>query len=149
MTRRESAEQNFRAGYNCAQAIALALMDELQAEEKTLLAAAHPFGGGMGRLRLTCGAVSGAVMCLGLFFPDLKKSDLYALVQEFCRRFEEKNGSVICGELLSGAGIRTDRSPQAEERTEEYYKKRPCPLLIGDAAEILEEMLKERGALSR
>ncbi len=148
MTRGEKAEANFRSGYNCTQAIVLAFSEDLNADTETLLAAAHPFGGGMGRMRLTCGAVSGAVMCLGLFFPSLEKSELYKLVQEFCRRFQNKNGSVICGELLSGAGVKCDFSPNAEARTEEYYKKRPCPLLIHDAADILEEMLKEHGMLS-
>lgn len=148
MTRGEKAEQSFREGYNCTQAVVLAFMDDMKADKDTLLAVAHPFGGGMGRLRLTCGAVTGAVMCLGLFFPQLKKSELYAIVQEYCRRFEEKNGSVICGRLLSGAGIGVDCSPNAEARTEEYYKKRPCPLLIRDAAELLETLLKERGMLS-
>ncbi|MDE6411404.1 MAG: C-GCAxxG-C-C family protein [Clostridia bacterium] len=148
MTRGEKAEQSFREGYNCTQAVVLAFMDDMKADKETLLRVAHPFGGGMGRLRLTCGAVSGAVMCLGLFFPQLKKSELYAIVQEYCRRFEEKNGSIICGRLLSGAGIGVDCSPNAEARTEEYYKKRPCPLLIRDAAELLETLLKERGMLS-
>lgn len=148
MTRGERAEQNFRTGYNCTQALVLAFSDDMNADRETLMKAAHPFGGGMGRLRLTCGAVSGAVMCLGVFFPEKKKSELYALVQEFCRRFEEKNGSVICGTLLTGAGIKTDKSPGAEARTEEYYKKRPCPLLIRDAAEILEAILREHDALS-
>ncbi|MBD5636561.1 MAG: C_GCAxxG_C_C family protein [Clostridia bacterium] len=148
MTRGEQAEQYFREGYNCTQAVVLAFMDDMKADRETLLAVAHPFGGGMGRLRLTCGAVTGAVMCLGLFFPELKKSELYAIVQEYCRRFEEKNGSVICGKLLSGAGIGVDSSPKAEARTEEYYKKRPCPLLIHDAADLLEELLKEREVLS-
>lgn len=148
MTRGEKAEQSFREGYNCTQAVVLAFMDDMKADRETLLAAAHPFGGGMGRLRLTCGAVTGAVICLGLFFPELKKSELYAIVQEYCRRFEEKNGSVSCGRLLSGAGIGVDCSPNAEARTEEYYKKRPCPLLIRDAAELLEALLKERGMLS-
>ena len=147
MTRGERAENNFRNGYNCTQAIVLACLDDMKADRETLLAAAHPFGGGMGRLRLTCGAVTGAAMCLGLFFPELKKSELYALVQEFSKRFEEKNGSIVCGQLLSGAGIKTDTSPAAETRTAEYYKKRPCPLLIRDAAELLEEMLTERGVL--
>lgn len=148
MTRGEIAEQKFREGYNCAQAVVFAFIDDTKADKETLLAAAHPFGGGMGRLRLTCGAVTGAVMCLGLFFSQLKKSEIYAIVQEYCRRFGEKNGSVICGKLLSGAGIGVDSSPNAEPRTDEYYKKRPCPLLIRDAADLLEDLLKERGVLS-
>lgn len=148
MTRGEHAEQNFKEGYNCAQAIALAFSEDMKADLNTILAAAYPFGGGMGRMRLTCGAVSGAVMCLGLFFSRRKKSELYAIVQEYCRRFEEKNGSIVCERLLFGAGIDADTSPVAEARTQEYYKKRPCPLLIKDAAELLEELLKEYAALS-
>jgi len=147
MTRGELAEQKFREGYNCSQAVCLAFLKDMDADEKTLLAAAYPMGGGMGRLRLTCGAVTGAVMCLGLFFPEKSKSELYALVQEFAEKFKSKNGSIICGELLTGKGIKADNSPRAEERTEEYYRKRPCPLLIKDAADILEEMLVNYGKL--
>ncbi len=72
---------------------------------------------------------------------------MYALVQEFVKRFKEKNGSVICGELLTGAHVKADTSPNPEERTPEYYKKRPCPDLVADAAEILEEICKERGRI--
>lgn len=121
----------------------MAFKDELSVSEEILLAVGLPMGGGMGRLRQTCGGVSGAVMCLGLLFPEKSKNEIYALVQEFARRFGAKNGSINCGELLSGAGVKVDTSPNAEPRTAEYYKKRPCPLLIADAADILEEMLKE------
>lgn len=101
----------------------------------------------MGRLRLTCGGVSGGVMALGLLFPALNKSELYSLVQEYARRFACKNGSYICGELLTGAGIKADTSVCAEQRTEEYYRKRPCPELVYSAAEILEALARERGRL--
>ena len=121
----------------------MAFKDELSVSEEILLAVGLPMGGGMGRLRQTCGGVSGAVMCLGLLFPEKSKNEMYALVQEFARRFTAKNGSINCGELLSGAGVKADTSPNAEPRTAEYYKKRPCPLLIADAADILEEILKE------
>ena len=132
MTRGEQAEHNFREGYTCAQAVALAFCKDAGADEKTLLAATYPMGGGMGRMRLTCGAVTGGVT---------------VLVQEYARRCREKNGSIICAELLTGAGIGAETSPVPEERGKEYYKKRPCPLLVKDAADILEAMLTERGRL--
>ncbi len=147
MTRGERARENFFRGENCTQAVLLAFSDALCADETFLRNAARPFGGGMGRLRLTCGAVSGAVMAIGLFFPERSKSELYGLVQKFARAFAEKNGSVVCGELLAGAGIAADTSAKAEERTPEYYRKRPCPELIRDAADILETILKEEGKL--
>ena len=70
---------------------------------------------------------------------------LYAREQELASRFRKMNGSIICRELLSG--VTSDSSPRAEERTEEYYKKRPCSQLCADAATILEEYLKEQGIL--
>ncbi len=146
MTRGEQAKNNFLQGYNCTQAIMLAFSDMLGIDEQTIKAVALPMGGGMGRLRQTCGGVSGAVMCLGLIFPQKSKNEMYALVQEFAKRFREKNGSINCGELLSGAGVKVDTSPVAEARTPEYYKKRPCPDLIADAADILEKLIAEQQA---
>lgn len=143
MTRGELAKNYFLGGFNCTQAVLMAFKDDLSVSEETLKAVGLPLGGGMGRLRQTCGAVSGAVICLGLLFPEKSKSEIYALVQEFARRFTERNGSINCGELLTGAGVKADTSPNAEPRTQEYYKKRPCPSLIADAADILEGMLEE------
>ena len=142
MTRGELAKSYFLGGYTCSQAVLMAFKDELSVPQETLLAVGLPLGGGMGRLRQTCGAVSGAVICLGLLFPEKSKNEMYALVQEFARRFQEKNGSINCGQLLSGAGVKVDTSPNAEPRTAEYYQKRPCPCLIAYAADILEEMLE-------
>ena len=145
MTRAEKAKNYFLVGYSCAQAVMLAFADLLNVPEVTLKAVSLPMGGGMGRLRQTCGSVSGAAMCLGLLFPEKNKSEIYALVQELANRFREKNGSYNCGELLTGAGLRAEQSPVAEARTAEYYKRRPCPDLAYDAAEILEEIyLKEK-----
>ncbi|MDE5548103.1 MAG: C-GCAxxG-C-C family protein [Clostridia bacterium] len=146
MTRGEQAKNNFLQGYNCTQAVMLAFSDMLGIDEQTIKAVALPMGGGMGRLRQTCGGVSGAVMCLGLIFPQKSKNEIYALVQEFAKRFQEKNGSINCGELLSGAGVKVDTSPVAEVRTPAYYKKRPCPDLIADAADILEKLIAEQTA---
>ncbi len=147
MSRAETAKNLFYEGYNCAQAVMLAFADALDIPQQTLKAAGLPMGGGMGRLRQTCGGVSGAAITAGLLFPDYSKNEMYALVQELARRFQAKNGSINCGELLSGAGVKADTLPQAEARTQQYYKKRPCPDLIYDAAEILEEICKERGRL--
>lgn len=141
----ERAEELFRGGYNCAQAVLLAFADRTGAEQTFLENIAKPMGGGMGRLRLTCGAVSGGAMALGLLFPEETKSGIYALVQKLAARFAERNGSVICADLLSGAHLKADTSPAAEARTPEYYKKRPCAELVRDAAMIVEELLEENG----
>ena len=145
MTHGERAEQNFRRGYNCAQSVVLAFGDVTGLDDRTAAMLSSSFGGGMGRLREVCGAVSGALTVLGLVQgyadpddPDAKKAH-YHRVQEFARRFCEKNGSIICRELLSG--VQTVGGSDPEQRTESYYKKRPCPALCRCAAEILDEMI--------
>lgn len=145
MTRAERAKEYFLKGYNCSQAVMLAFADDHGTPRDILEQIALPMGGGMGRLRETCGGVTGAAMTIGLLFPELSKSETYALVQELARRFRAKNGSYNCGELLTGTGA--TRSPEAEPRTPEYYQKRPCAELVADAAQILEEMCIERGRL--
>lgn len=147
MKRAERAKALFLEGYNCAQAVVLAFAEDAGLDESVAKAFSRPLGGGMRRLRQTCGAVSGAAVASGVLFPELTKSEAYALVQEIARRFAEKNGSFNCGELLRGAGLKTDTAPNPERRTEEYYKKRPCPELIYDAAEILEDICIARGRL--
>ena len=147
MTHRELAEQNFLNGYSCAQAVLLAFSDLTGLDEKTALAISSSFGGGMGRLREVCGAVSGMFMIAGLLYggsstesPE-EKARHYARIQALAARFREKNGSYLCRELLSGVQTTSGSTPEA--RTEEYYKKRPCKLLCGDAAEIMEKFIKE------
>lgn len=152
MSRGERAKENFLNGYNCAQSVLLAFEDVAGVPRDTLLKLGQPFGAGMGRLRLTCGAVSGMVMVLGLVTgsPDAdreSKNKEYAAVQELVRRFRAECGSIICGELLTGKGIQTDTAPVADERTATYYKKRPCPELCFLAAQILETYLIEQGFL--
>ncbi len=147
MTRRETAMANFRKGYNCSQSIVLTFADLLPVDEKTLLSLASSFGGGMGRLREVCGAVSGMFMVAGILYgydgPETGevKAEHYARIQELAHRFEEKNGSIVCRELL-GLNVRHD-VPVPEARTEEYYKKRPCPEIIGDVAEMLEQYIHD------
>ena len=101
----------------------------------------------MGRLREVCGAVSGMFLAAGLLYgyegPETgrPKAEHYARIQELARRFEERHGAIVCRELL---GLKARREgPVPEARTAEYYRKRPCPEIIGDAAEILEEYIRE------
>ena len=147
MTKRELGEAYFKEGYNCAQAVALAFREEMEIDERTALMLASPFGGGMGRLREVCGAVSGMFMVLGatMGYTDAtnqgEKKALYAAVQELAAAFRERNHSIICRELLGVKGAEKDPTPDA--RTEAYYQKRPCALLVGDACEILEEYLNK------
>ena len=145
MSRREDAMDNFRKGYNCAQSVVLAFEDILPVDNKQLSKLSSSFGGGMGRLREVCGSVSGMFITAGLLYgydgPETGKvkADHYARIQELAGSFEEKHGSIICRELL-GLHVRHD-VPRPEARTEEYYRKRPCAELVGDAAEILEQYI--------
>lgn len=147
MTRKEKAMQSFLDGYNCAQCMMIAFEDMLTIDLEMALKIASPFGGGMGRLREVCGSVSGMFMVLGFVKgycePDdyVGKKELYEHIQELARRYEEANGSIICRDLLGLNVKKEDATP--EQRTEEYYKKRPCAEKIGSAVEILEEYLKE------
>ena len=140
------ARELFYEGYNCSQAVFCAFCDVTGLDIETAARMAAPFGGGLGRLREVCGTVSGAALVLGVLrgYSDPKdyeaKKAHYALVQDFARRFREKNGAIVCRELLSGVGITTGGAP--EERTPEFYQKRPCPALAACAAGILDEMLK-------
>lgn len=144
-THGEKAEKLFYEGYNCAQSVLLAFEDKTGIETKTAAMLASSFGGGLGRMREICGAVSGAAMVLGIVKGysdpgdrDAKKAH-YKLIQDFCARFKKYNGSIVCRELLSG--VKTTENGIPERRTDEYYKKRPCPLLVKNAADILEEMI--------
>ncbi|MBE5861078.1 MAG: C_GCAxxG_C_C family protein [Butyrivibrio sp.] len=138
---------NFMNGYNCSQSVVLAFKDLIPIDEAVLSRMASSFGGGMGRLREVCGSVSGMFMVAGILYgydgPETGqvKADHYARIQELARRFEEKHGTIICREML-GLSVRHD-VPVPDARTAEYYKKRPCPEIIGDAAEILDEFIKE------
>ena len=147
MTHAQKAEALFYEGYNCAQSVLLAFGDITGLDEKTAAALSSSFGGGLGRLREVCGAVSGASMVLGILRgyddptdAEAKKAH-YHLIQEFAERFRKANGSIVCRELLSGVSTVEGNYPEA--RTESYYKKRPCVELVGDSAEILEEYISK------
>lgn len=139
----EKAKELFKQGYNCSQAVLGVFCEELGLDFDTAIKIASSFGGGMGRMREVCGTVSGMFMAAGLAFstPDNNKAEQYKIVQELAKRFKEKNNSIICRELLEG--IESSTSPIPSERTETYYKKRPCIELVGDSVEIFEEYLNE------
>ena len=149
------ARANFLGGYGCAQSVLLAYADLTGLDETTLAKLGSSFGGGMGRLREVCGGVSGAFAVLGLLCgyddPADKegKSRHYADIREMARRFAERSrgGSIVCREILKNAGLSGEKGGEAEARTSEYYEKRPCPDLVYLAAEVLGEMLWEKGIL--
>ncbi len=152
MSRAEKAKEYFLQGYACSQAVALAFQDVMGVDENTICKLMLPFGGGLGRLRLTCGAVSGMAAVIGAVFAEVENSPenkkrTYAIVQELCGKFKEQNGSLICGELLSGMKLPVEVGGTAEARTQEYYKKRSCAELVACATSILEEYLKENGKI--
>ncbi|MBQ3824114.1 MAG: C_GCAxxG_C_C family protein [Clostridia bacterium] len=147
MTRGEKAEAFFREGYGCAQSVVLAFTDETGLPKETLASLASPFGGGLGRMREVCGAVSGAAAVLGLLrgspSPDrAERARVYAETREFADRFKEKHGSVVCREIM--AGVKTSGGPFPAERNEEFYRSRPCLSCVRDAADILEKLLSEK-----
>ncbi len=147
--RAEIAKQHFIEGYNCAQAVVLAFSDLLPVDKETLLKLASSFGGGMGRLREVCGAVSGMFLVEGLLLgysspTDIDgKKDLYEKIRDLAGKYSDENGSIICRELLAGTPHTEGGVP--EQRSAEYYKKRPCAELVKTAAYTLAEHLIEEG----
>ena len=150
MTHREKAEKYFCSGYNCAQAVLCAYCDITGIDESTAQRWASSFGGGMGKLREACGAVTGAFAVLGLLYggydvnDNKAKSEHYALVRKMAEGFKDKHGTINCEQLLKG--IANAKGSDPAERTEEYYKVRPCARFVGDACDILDSIIKEREA---
>jgi len=142
MDHEEKAKELFKEGYNCSQSVVGAFCDDMNLDLQTALKLSSSFGGGMGRLREVCGAVSGMFMVAGVLFgyddpKDQKiKAEHYTRIQILANKFREQNKSFICRELLGIEG--TSDSPVPEARTAEYYAKRPCIDLVGDAAKIME-----------
>jgi C_GCAxxG_C_C family probable redox protein len=139
------AAELFLNGYNCAQAVAMSFCDVTGLDEAFTAKMISSFGGGMGRLREVCGAVSGMFMVLGYLYgynepgDDQKKKALYGQVQELAARFREINGSIICRELLDNPPSDPNPSP----RTAEYYAKRPCVRMVMTAAELMDAFIAE------
>lgn len=149
----ERAEELFLSGYNCAQAVFGAFCDETGMEFEEAMRLSSSFGGGMGRMREVCGAVSAMFMVAGLRCgygdagEDGKKAEHYARIQALAKEFRERHGSIVCRELL--AGLKKDASPAPEARTAQYYRERPCAAFVRTAAELTDEMLRREsdGAL--
>ena len=146
----EKAEKLFYEKYNCSQAVVCAFSDMTGLDEEKALALSSSFGGGFGRMREVCGTVSGGCIVLGLIFgsytpcDNAAKARHYALIQDYMVRFKARaGGSYICKELLGSAEVGGTPS----ERTPEFYKKRPCPKLVRLSAEIIDEILHEKGMI--
>ena len=148
----ELAVENFMAGYGCCQSVVAAFADLYGLDDTLAKKVAAGFGGGVGRMRMMCGAVSGIVMLVGLDCGQTEGSDregksaCYKVVQELLAQSKEVNGSLICAEILGLKGYeKAACSYQASPRTAEYYKSRPCAAKVESAARIFAEYLKQRG----
>ena len=148
MTHEEKARELFQNGYNCAQAVLLAFSDLTGLDERCALTLSSSFGGGMGRLREVCGAVSGAFMVAGILYGPCDPTDHeakkahYALIQSIAAEFKKENGSYICRELLDLP--KGPSEPEPEKRTEAYYHRRSCADYVGCAARILDRFIAEK-----
>ena len=149
------AVDNFMQGYGCCQSVVAAFADLYGMDDLTAKRVGAGFGGGVGRLRMMCGAVSGLVILAGLDCGQTEgadregKSACYKVVQELLARFKEQNGSVVCAELLGLKGYeKAHSSDVASERTAEYYKTRPCAAKVECAARIFAEYLDEKGGIA-
>ena len=146
----ERAVENFMAGYGCCQSVVAAFADLYGLDEVLAKKIGAGFGGGVGRLRMMCGAVSGIVMLVGLDCGQTEGSDregksaCYKVVQQLLAQSEAENGSLICAEILGLKGCEKAHSSYiASPRTAEYYKQRPCAAKVESAARIFANYLKK------
>lgn len=144
------AKELFESGYNCCQAVFLACTEDLELDTETKAKLASSFGGGIGGMRQVCGTVSGMFLALGLRcgYSDPKdkagKAAQYEVIRALADEFKQENGSIICRELL---GLDENFKPKPpEDRTDSYYKKRPCGKLCKCAADILGRYMDEHPA---
>lgn len=142
------AKELFKKGYSCSQSIVLAFSDETGLDPEIALKVSSSFGGGMGRLREVCGAVSGMFVVAGILYgysdplDRIAKAEHYERIQALAMKFKDKNNSIVCRELL-GLSVEKE-SPVPEKRNESYYKKRPCVELVEYAAEILDAYIQNK-----
>ena len=145
------AVENFMAGYGCCQSVVAAFADIYGLDDTLAKKIAAGFGGGVGRMRMMCGAVSAIVMLVGLDCGQTEGSDrdgkaaCYKVVQQLLAKSKEENGSLICAEIL---GVKAQSTFVPSERTAEYYKRRPCAAKVESAARIFANYLKEKYASS-
>lgn len=140
-SRAQKAQDLFKQGFNCSQAVFASCADIYGIHDEQLaLRLAASFGGGTGRMRMTCGAANGMFMLAGLHNGSATPHDSegkmanYAFVQQLAGEFKAKYGSLVCAELLGLAPKPQD--PRPAERTEQYYEKRPCVEMIAEAVRI-------------
>ena len=137
----------FLQGYNCSQSVVAAFAPQLGLTEEMALRLSAGFGAGIGRMREVCGAFCGVVTVLSMVYADptdpKDKSRMYALVQQAAEQYRTRNGrgSIICRELLAKAGAAPAGGTAAEDRTADYYKKRPCPELCRICADLCAEFI--------
>lgn len=136
----------FLSGCNCAQAVLVAFSDLTKLEDEFAKKLSCGFGGGVGRMREVCGAVSGMVMAADLLYgytdpgeDDIHKKEHYERVQELCEKFREETSSIICREILKNP----PSDPSPSPRTAEYYATRPCTRMVMLAAKVLDDYIKE------
>lgn len=145
MSKSDDAIRCFQEGFNCAQAVLSTYCEQFDLDRETALKLACPFGGGMARMGLTCGAVTGAFLLIGLKYGKHMPRDLeaqettYRLVREFTDKFTEMYGSIKCSDLLS-CDISTERG--REFAVEHGLFTNLCPCFVGDAAKIVEDLLE-------
>ena len=143
MNHGEKAFNLFKSGYNCAQAVAVSFCDLTGLTEKQAARMASSFGGGIGRMREVCGAVSGMFMVLGLLYgyddpkDDAAKKVLYTDVQALAEEFKKDAGSIICRDILKNPPSDPNPSP----RTAAYYAMRPCERMVFNAATLLDDFI--------
>lgn len=146
----EKAVELFKEGYNCSQSVVAAFADMYGLTNEQALKVSASFGGGIGRMRQTCGAACGLFMLAGLETGCTEgkdregKEENYKVVQQLAEEFRKRNGSLICAELL-GLSKTAPTPTTPEERTNEYYKKRPCVKMVEEAARIWCEYLSTNG----
>jgi len=144
MTHRQLAVETFRSGFSCSQAVFAAFAEELGLDREKALRIAQPFGGGIARTGSMCGAVSGAILAIGLKYGRSRLEDeaarekTYALVREFMERFGERRGSLLCRELI-GVDLSAPGGHAEAERRGVFEEI--CSRLVAEAAEILEAIL--------
>ena len=143
MERKFYAAELFLKGYNCAQAVTMAFGDLLNLDEAYCAKMASSFGGGIGRLREVCGAVSGMALVAGLLYgydgydDDEKKKAHYTLVQELAESFRKEVGSIVCRDILKNP----PSDPAPTPRTAEYYAQRPCARMVMLATQIMDDYI--------
>jgi len=147
MTKSEKALEYFHNSFNCSQSVLTAFVPDLGLSEDECMKVACAFGGGMGRQQLTCGAVTGALMTLGLKYgkgkenDDAKKMNTYAKTLEFFHAFEKEHSSINCKELLNGLDMNTEEGMSKIKELDLFNIK--CDKYVSDAVKIVEEILSK------